>query len=1401
MDTSNITNGQQEALTFLKKTSSVYKFNLSLNKIDFISNCRARNLKDELLREIRDNFFTATQIAGLSDKRAEPISRKGSILHPLSEKLLEDIWSLADCLSSHKKVKRVMYKSGKRSANYLDIKWNHITQDLSLTLPPIPSSAQSDCAILTSTINKIDQTISTPVAPTPSISSFNCSSTNSTSTAHQQLSQEVSELRKSLTCLQREFNRLSASQKHSSIQHCHLYVSIHGSLGCITTLQNTLGCPIIQLTPLSTTSFKVKIDRSHIWQALSKDSTSVRVRLWKNNTHNFSRSATGPEIRVNSSHPANSLNIMSWNCRGLGTSEPYLRFLSDSADIILIQEHWLWPYELHKFSSILSNFSGMGKADDRLTDTSELQRGCGGVGIMWRKSLNVSVTTSPTKSDRICCIEVPLSCRSPDKLIIINIYCPSSDSSIDYYTQCLHDLEKTVCTHNGTNCAIIIAGDLNAHLGTLAGHRGSGVFNQRGLLLKELIDRNSLFVSSHSQWSTGPSYTFHSGDHFTTVDYIITNRIAAEFLGQSKCMDEHSLNISDHLPLNITLEVNPLYRSETKVEPKVDWKKAADSEKSLLLVYENAVKEIVSPFLETTNTCISELENEISLVCVSIHRAAKDLLPKLIIKKRRKNFFKDDHLNLLCKQSKSAWRSWKLAHKPLVGPLFESMKSAKKQVHKKINSLQARKERLYYNHQDKKCKERHNNRFKISQTGSTHGMRLAVDDNLVSDKDEVMNAWATHFKNLSTSKLTESPSLCDLEPIISRYRATSFENEDFIFNYNITLEEVEGAIKVLKEGKACGPDNILPEHIIYGGGCLILWLKKIFNEVISFEDIPSSFKEATIVPIYKGKGSDPLQTQNYRGISLSSVVGKLLERIMLGRILPILEEKGIPHLTQTAYQKGVSCGDATEAVQEIIKNYIDAGSSAFQCFYDLEKAFDSVEYNVLLNHLYRAGINGKGWRVIGAFYKDPSARVRINGDLSGSFILGRGVKQGSVLSPILFLLVIDSLLTDLESSGLGATMFGHYLGSLGHADDIRSISPNLEIIEQQASIVTKFTKTNGLNLNISKLELQEHSITKHPPCSIQVGETIITSTDSATCLGVKWSHDLSPKKSIEHNIAKARRAFFALSTKGIHGKLNPLTSKEMFETCVLPVCLYGAENWILTQNLIKLLEDFQAEIGKRILNIPKHHSNLIPLVALHWPSMRLRILQQKLSFLWRLLHPKKTTINVKVMLSLRENGVEPILVQQCKFLEQVYGSNSTDTMLQNNTDYDSISLQYIKKTLQKADINLTWDRISSRSSLTLLSHDINWMKLWDVAREYGIQGARSITSALKTITIPVFSDEYQCQICDFVFTKGTPPAAHLSETHLGCSLQHLLNLLKDPCEETFSTTASLKFLLRKVKPV
>ena len=263
---------------------------------------------------------------------------------------------------------------------------------------------------------------------------------------------------------------------------------------------------------------------------------------------------------------------------------------------------------------------------------------------------------------------------------------------------------------------------------------------------------------------------------------------------------------------------------------------------------------------------------------------------------------------------------------------------------------------------------------------------------------------------------------------------------------------------------------------------------------------------------------------------------------------------------------------------------------------------------------------------------------------------------------------------------------------------------------------------------MEKLEFLPHSSSQTPRVeSMAVGDSTISSSRSATCLGVAWSHDLSPSVSISNNLAKARQAFFAQQANGIaYGKQNSLTSQELYSVCVLPVCLYGSESWLLTEPMLGKLEKFQGDLGKKILNIPKNHSNLIPLVALRWPTMRLRILQRKLAFLRRTLYPRKITIYVSVFESLRE------LIQQCKFLESVYGTHYTESLLSQSSDNGlcPLSLKDIREALEERDRKYIWEQVSTRDSLASLSPDINWLRLWDDARDYGLPGAKALEAKL-----------------------------------------------------------------------
>ena len=160
-----------------------------------------------------------------------------------------------------------------------------------------------------------------------------------------------------------------------------------------------------------------------------------------------------------------------------------------------------------------------------------------------------------------------------------------------------------------------------------------------------------------------------------------------------------------------------------------------------------------------------------------------------------------------------------------------------------------------------------------------------------------------------------------------------------------------------------------------------------------------------------------------------------------------------------------------------------------------------MEFCVLLQNLYKSGINLKTWRVIRPFYSDPTTQVRVWGELSAVIKLKRIVRQGSVLSPLLFLLVMDSLLTSLANAEAGVLIEGIYTGSLCHTDDLRSVTPSLSSLEK-VDIIQAFTSANSLTLNLVISWICWLCVEiRTPEYTLSVQQSTISSTATATCLG------------------------------------------------------------------------------------------------------------------------------------------------------------------------------------------------------------------------------------------------------------------------------------------------------------
>ena len=171
---------------------------------------------------------------------------------------------------------------------------------------------------------------------------------------------------------------------------------------------------------------------------------------------------------------------------------------------------------------------------------------------------------------------------------------------------------------------------------------------------------------------------------------------------------------------------------------------------------------------------------------------------------------------------------------------------------------------------------------------------------------------------------------------------------------------MSAAVLKLNCGKAAGPDRLMVEHLKAGGKIVVIWLLNVLNTIVELEVIPDVLKRS----IYKGRQLSRSDVVIDDGESFGVSLSPEAEVVFL--------EADLPHVNQTAYRRSVSCANAIFTTQEVIAKYLNSGSKVYMCLYDLQKAFDSVEYAVLMDKLFEVGVNGKMWRLLRNWYEGGS---------------------------------------------------------------------------------------------------------------------------------------------------------------------------------------------------------------------------------------------------------------------------------------------------------------------------------------------------------------------------------------------------------------------------------------------
>ena len=395
-------------------------------------------------------------------------------------------------------------------------------------------------------------------------------------------------------------------------------------------------------------------------------------------------------------------------------------------------------------------------------------------------------------------------------------------------------------------------------------------------------------------------------------------------------------------------------------------------------------------------------------------------------------------------------------------------------------------------------------------------------------------------------------------------------NNQEAINAQITIEEFEQALKNKKDTKE-GIDHIrytvyklLPQE----GKNVVL---KLLNNIWKQGEIPKNHKHAIIVPILK-PGKNTKDPKSYRPISLTSHLGKILETIVNNRLMNYLETNGMLKDTQSGFRQKRQTMDHVARLTNDIEACMKRNKINIAVFLDLQKAFDTVHREGILLELKKLGITGQMYNFIQCFLKDRTFQVKVDGELSDTHTQDNGVPQGSVISPTLFNLLINSL-PNIQDNNPNVEV-GAY------ADDVALwLKPQIckrkgknkirteqniskKTIEKAATELIKELETRGFTVNIAKTQaIIFNKRANETIKSLRINEEEVKLSNTIKYLGVTFDSKLNFNAHIDELLIRANKSMNILHN--LAGRkdwgADPRTLRTTYLGIIRSKLTYGAE--------------------------------------------------------------------------------------------------------------------------------------------------------------------------------------------------------------------------------------------------
>lgn len=823
-----------------------------------------------------------------------------------------------------------------------------------------------------------------------------------------------------------------------------------------------------------------------------------------------------------------------------------------------------------------------------------------------------------TWGSRLIRVTLATGKRSSDRLHVLSCYAPTFAASRDVKEAFFDDLQHALDEIPAEEPYIML-GDFNARVGSRSGDSdlwrdvrgpfGLGEVNDAGkeflnfLLLNEATICNTQFAKKriHMQtWQHPKSKRWHC------IDFAVMRRkdrkrcLDAAVMRGAECHTDHQLL---RIKVGITNKWFQMGRRKQRIA-KYDVAKlqSGDSESTARVLFRGTV----SAKAKETWKVNSSIEEKWCVLRSALTETAKAVLGTE--RRRHPDWFREniDSLEpLFHKRNQLYTKSLSSGSEKDRHRFAEARRLARQATRNAKNTWfqgkaeEVQKERFGSKKVWQCIRDMQRGRSGLIPTRST-----AVRDengNSCTTIDAQNQRWRQHFSNI-----LNIPSQFNTDELAKvRQRPTRPQMADLP-----TMEELIQAVDKLKSGKAGGSSGILPE-MLKAACCdheFLDLLLSLVHQAWKERKVPKEWTDAVIVPIPK-KG-DITKCDNWRGIALLDVVGKVVARVVQGRLQDLAEEV-LPE-SQCGFRNGRGCSDMIFTVRQVVEKSWEHKAKAFLVFIDLRKAYDSVPREAMWVVLRKLGVPDQLVEIIQSFHQDMKAQIRLGDSLLEEIDVDNGLRQGCCMAPALFNLyscvVVERWTARMEGTdGAGVyirhksdgKLYRRYTRNANEskvtecqfADDAALLATTRAGADRSLQEYMQVAEDFGLSVSIPKTKLMVtgREVTEEDRAPLYIDDThMVESVCEFPYLGSVVDASGRMDSDIDRRIAQASKAFGALRKSVFSDKdLLVQTKRKIYQSCVLSVLLYGSECWTLLSHQKRKLESFHHRCLRTILGISK----------------------------------------------------------------------------------------------------------------------------------------------------------------------------------------------------------------------